>query len=153
MEKVDINPLITLKDAIEGAKKNTDRMIQKLNQFENRLSVLDQNMNDIQQTTSRYIKSKDNITLTLREVEKTYEYFRVANEVKEIISNGLTVLNQKDYLEAFMKLSMAKSFFETHREIKSSSTVLINIEGLITVSFSSHLRSNHHSQLCLCSKQ
>jgi hypothetical protein len=141
MEKVDINPLITLKDAIEGAKKNTDRMIQKLNQFENRLSILDQNMNDIQQTTTRYIKSKDNITLTLREVEKTYEYFRVANEVKEIISNGLTVLNQNDYLEAFLKLSMAKSFFETHREIKSSSTVLINIEGLITVSLPSLLLS------------
>lgn len=134
MEKVDINPLITLKDAIEGAKKNTDRMIQKLNQFENRLSILDQNMNDIQQTTTRYIKSKENITLTLREVEKTYEYFRVANEVKEIISHGLTVLNQKDYLEAFMRLSLAKAFFESHREIKSSSTVLINIEGLITVS-------------------
>jgi cysteinyl-tRNA synthetase len=130
---MDLTALLTLKDALEGAKKNTDRMIFKLNQFETRLSVLDENMSEIQVTTERYIKAKDNISLTLLEMEKTYEYFRVANEVKEIIHQGLLPSNQKEYLQAAIKLSQAKQFFETHREIKSSSSVLISIESLIQV--------------------
>jgi cysteinyl-tRNA synthetase len=130
---MDLTALLTLKDALEGATKNTDRMIYKLNQFETRLSVLDQNMSEIQSSTQRYIKAKDNISLTLVEMEKTYEYFRVGNEVKEIINSGYSSTNNKEYLSALIKLSQAKQFFETHREIKSSSSILINIESLITV--------------------
>lgn len=133
---MDLTALMTLKDALEGATKNTDRMIYKLNQFETRLSILDQNMSEIQSSTEIYIKAKENISLTLTEMDKTYDYFRVANEVKEIISQDLTTSNQKEYLNAFIKLSQAKNFFETHREIKSSSSVLINIGELITVSLS-----------------
>eukprot|EP01040_Poterioochromonas_malhamensis_P008354 gene8354-9038_t len=129
---MDLTALMTLKDALEGATKNTDRMIYKLNQFETRLSILDQNMSEIQSSTEIYIKAKENISLTLTEMDKTYDYFRVANEVKEIISQDLTTSNQKEYLNAFIKLSQAKNFFETHREIKSSSSVLINIGELIT---------------------
>lgn len=129
---MEFTALLTLKDSLEGAKKNTDRMIYKLNQFETRLSVLDQNMSEIQESTEKYIKAKESISLTLLEMEKTYEYFRVANEVKEIITEqGFTVTNQKEYLNALMKLSLAKQFFETHREIKSSTSVLLNIENLL----------------------
>ncbi|RYH20310.1 hypothetical protein EON65_23805 [archaeon] len=125
-----LNPLMRLKDALEGAQKNTRKMITKLEKFEKRLDDLDQHMQPIQESTKQYTLAKDNITAILTEVNKTYEYFRVANDVKDVISQGITVANQKDYFDSLVKLSRAKQFFESHREMKSSASVLSNIDSL-----------------------
>eukprot|EP00981_Chlorochromonas_danica_P016195 scaffold16024_cov258-Ochromonas_danica.AAC.5 len=125
------DPLLHLKDALEGAQKNTHRMIGKLEKFECRLSDLDKKMQPIQQGTARYTRAKDNISATLTEVNKTYEYFRVAAEVKEVINKGINPNHPNDYFEALVKLSYAKQFFESHREIKSSVTVLASIDDLL----------------------
>lgn len=134
MGDMDINSLLRLKEALEGAQKNTNRMMGRLEKFENRLSNLEEQMRPIQVTTARYSRAKDNISTTLQEVGKTYEYFRVANDVRETITRGYTSSNQKEFLEAFKKLSQAKLFFLEHREIKSASSVLSNIESLLQVS-------------------
>ena len=132
--KLDLNPLMRLKDALEGAQKNTSKMLNRLERFESRLTDLDEKMRPIQTTTKHYTKAKENISLTLIEVGKTYEYFRIANEVKDAVSNGLTPETQEDFFEALNKLSNAKHFFESHVEIKSSATVLATIDGLLGVS-------------------
>ncbi len=131
---LDLNPLLRLKEALEGAQKNTQKMIFKLERFEKRLTDLDLKMQPIQSTTEKYTKARDNISLTLQEVGKTYEYFRVANEMESIIKEGLTTQNQSEYFEALHKLSNAKTFFENNRDIKSSSSVLINIQQQLNVS-------------------
>ena len=69
---MDLNPLIRLKEALEGAQKNTAKMLAKLEKFEYRLTDLDDKMRPIQATTNNYTKAKDNISLTLVEVGKTY---------------------------------------------------------------------------------
>jgi hypothetical protein len=130
---MDLSSLSKLKDALESAQKNTHRMIQKLDGFETRLRDLDQNMRPIEEETHRYTTAKDNISKTLMEVGKTYEYFRVANEVKDCIAAGIGS-NQKAYFDAMIKLSNAKEFFQSHREIKSSSSVLASIDTLLSVS-------------------
>jgi nitrate/TMAO reductase-like tetraheme cytochrome c subunit len=130
---MDLTALLALQSAYGGAHKNTEKMVFRLNQSENRLSVIDENTSDIQASNEKYVTANENISRTMMEIEKTYEYFRVASEVKEIIREGLTASNQNDYLQAVVKLSLAKQFFESHREIKSSSSVLISIESLIQV--------------------
>lgn len=127
-----IDPLLRLKDALEGAQKNTQRMINKLDRFERRLGDLDEKMQPIQESTEHYTRAKENISLTLVEVNKTYEYFRVAATVKEVIIKGITPATQKEYYDALVKLSYAKQFFESHREIKSSTSVLASIDDLLT---------------------
>lgn len=131
---IDLNPLIRLKDALEGAQKNTNRMLTKLDRFEKRLEDLHSKMKPVQETTDRYSKAKDNIASTLQEVGKTYEYFRITSSCEPIIKQGLVDENRTEYFEALTKLSNAKTFFESHREIKSSSSVLQNIDALFQVS-------------------
>lgn len=130
---LDLNPLLRLKEALEGAQKNTQRMISKLDRFEKRLGDLDQRMKPIQDTTEKYTKARDNISLTLTEVGRTYEYFRLAAEVEAVIKEGLTTSNQSEYFDALHKLSNAKTFFEQNRGMKSSASVLNNIQHLLQV--------------------
>jgi hypothetical protein len=130
---LDLNPLMRLKDALEGAQKNTAKMLYKLERFEKRLTDLDEKMRPIQNTTKHYTKAKENISLTLEEVGKTYEYFRIANEVKDVVNGGLTKSTQADFFVALSRLSNAKHFFETHQEIKSSASVLVTLDGLLNV--------------------
>jgi len=100
---MDFSTLSQLKDALESAQKNTHRMIHKLEGFETRLIELDRKMRPVQEETQRYTAAKDNISKTLMEVGKTYEYFRVASEVKDVINCGFAA-NQKAYLEALIKV-------------------------------------------------
>lgn len=137
---VDFNSLVRLKEALEGAQKNTRKMLNRLERFERKLSDLDEKMRPVQVTTRRFTKAKDNISLTLTEVGKTYEFFRVATEVKELISLGYAKSDHREFLEAYLKLSSAKCFFETHKEIKSASSVLGNVESLLSTAESDLLQ-------------
>ena len=135
LAEMEKSTLTILKDSLEEAQKNTSHMLSRLKKFDNRLKIIDEKMRPIQQTTEKYSRTKENINLTLIEIEKTYEYFRIAGESKEIILSGLHVnTNFKEFFDALGKLSLAKRFFEEHKEIKSSSTVLTGINGLLKVS-------------------
>eukprot|EP01038_Epipyxis_sp_PR26KG_P012873 gene12873-17251_t len=133
---LDLNPLLRLKEALEGAQKNTSKMLTKLERFDNRLEDLDLKMRPIHQSTLLYTTAKKNIAQTLAEIEKNHEYFRVTSDVKDIISTGFSVSNedkdiQKDYLAAITRLSEAKKFFMDHHEIKSSASLLVSIEQML----------------------
>ena len=133
-EDLDLNPLVRLKEALEGAQKNTSKMLSKLEKFEHRLTDLDDKMRPIQTTTKHYTRAKENINLTLLEVGKTYEYFRVASDVKDIIALGIqNKVQNKEFFKSLERLSNAKSYFETHQEIKSSVAVLTTIDLLLNV--------------------
>lgn len=130
---LDINPLMRLKEALEGAQRNTSKMLNRLERFEHRLTDLDEKMRPIQTTTKHYTKAKENISLTLAEIGKTSEYFRIAADVKDIVQAGLSPDTQEEYFEALGRLSNAKRYFETHHEIKASVTILSTIDGLLSV--------------------
>lgn len=123
--------LAQLKDTIHGYKYNTTLMLSRLQRFEERLANIDTKMRPIQVTTENYSKAKENIASTLQEVSKTYEFFRIAADVKVIINQGYKPTTQKHFFEALGRLSQAKKFFEDHREIKSSMTVLMTIDTLL----------------------
>lgn len=133
--EMDLNPLMRLKDALEGAQKNTGKMLTKLERFERRLTDLDEKMKPIQNTTRHYTKAKENIGLTLLEIGKTTEYFRIAGEVKEVVNMGMSSETQEEFFEALGKLSNAKRFFETHLEIRSAGSILSTIDSLHTVRY------------------
>lgn len=143
-ESIDLNPLMRLKDALEGAQKNTAKMLQKLERFENRLTDLDEKMKPIQTTTKHYTRAKENISLTLVEVLKTCEYFKIPAQVKEVVNLGFTPETQEEFFEALGKLTNAKRYFEAHPEIKSSASMLSNIDGLLAV-------SSWWQSACVCS--
>jgi len=134
---LDLNPLMRLKDALEGAQSNTSKMLQRLERFENRLTELDEKMRPIQVATKHYTRAKENISLTLVEVGKTYEYFRVANEVREVIKAGLHTESQEEFFAALNRLLGAKRFFQTHLEIKSSSQALASTNELLNTALAS----------------
>lgn len=131
--ELDLNPLVRLKEALEGAQKNTTRMLAKLEKFDSRLTDLDSKIRPLQNATAKYTRARENISMTLIEVGKTYEYFRIANEVRDIINDGLNENNKKDFFDALGNLCSAKQFFESHDEIKSSNSVLGNIRDLLEV--------------------
>jgi chromosome segregation ATPase len=137
VRKMESNPLRSLKASLEKAQKNTHNMLTRIHRFDERLAAIDEEMKPIQVTTAKYTKAKDNIGLTLAEVEKTYEYFRVAQQVTEVINAGVNLQNpakQKEFVDAFGRLSEAKRFFEQHRrDIKSAGSALDQIEELLKV--------------------
>lgn len=125
--------LLALKDTLEIAQRNTAKMLSKLQRFEARLDAIDQKMRPVQVQTAKYWTAKENIQLTLQEVDKTFEYFRIAGETKPLITAGLQLPTKDQYFIALSKLTAAKKFFENHREIKSSGSELVNIETLLKV--------------------
>lgn len=125
--------LSSLQGLLEKGKSNTTRMLSHLQRFENHLNNIERKMRPIQNTTEKYSKAKKNINLTLIEVEKTYEYFRIAFEAKDVIAAGLNTSNRGNFFEALSKLTLAQKFFKEHKEIKSSETVLTNINSLVKV--------------------
>ena len=135
------NPsLLSLKSSLESVQKNTSNMLTRLKKFDERLNIIDNKMKPIQTTTEKYSKAKDNITITLIEIEKTYDYFRISFEAKDIITNSFTNQNSNDdiyieYFDVLVKLLQAKNFFMEHKEIKSSNNVLNNINLLLKVSY------------------
>ncbi len=131
------NPLQDLKLALLNSQKNTATMLANINSFDHRLSAIESEMQPLQNTTAMYSRAKENIGLTLLEVEKTYEYFRIKTAVEGVIAGGLNMQNiakQKEFFNAISRLTEAKRFFEAHkREIKSSASELDPIEKLLTV--------------------
>lgn len=123
--------LTQLKESISGCKYNTTLMLSRLQRFEDRLSSIDYRMSPITFATESYSKAKENISATLEEVSKTYDYFRIATEVKMVINAGYKPATQKQFFDALGRLSQAKKFFEEHREIKSGGTVLMTIDNLL----------------------
>lgn len=115
------------------------KILSKLERFEDRLAIVDTKMRPIQDTTNTYSRAKSNIKDTITEVEKTYEFFRIANEVDAIISHGYGEFPHLQFFDAIVRLNNAKRFFENNRrEIKSSNTALVHIENLLNVRFYYH---------------
>ena len=90
-------------------------------------------MKPIENTTETYTRAQHNITKTINEIEKTYEYFRYASDVEPVINQGMGSYPHQPFFTSYKKLHDAKKFFEEHkRDIKSSSTALVYIDNLIT---------------------
>jgi hypothetical protein len=88
-------------------------------------------MRPIQTATESLSRAKQNITLAVIEIEKTHEYFRISSSCQDIISGGIKSGNYEDFFDAMDRLSNARKFFVSHREIKSSGSAIINIDSLL----------------------
>lgn len=136
--------LAGLKESLASLQTNTSKMLGKTMIFETRLDNIDKKMKPIQDATSKFMKAKENITLTLVEVGKTNEYFIIPSTTEPIITGGLHCINSTsdvpaytnydEYFGAMEKLFKAKEFFEAHREIKSSGEIIKQINSLLEVS-------------------
>jgi DNA repair ATPase RecN len=125
--------LLRLKKSLDGAQRNTKDMLTRLEHFEKRLSSLDEKMGPIRTTTTNYTRAQENIAAVVKEVQKTYEYFRIAKQVEGVISAGLS--DQREFFHAIERLTNAKRFFEEHRtDIKSALQALKAVDGLLSVS-------------------
>jgi hypothetical protein len=111
-------------------------MLSKIETFDDHLSNIEKTMRPIQETTASYTRAKDNVALTLQELEKTYEYYRVCSSVEEIINEGLDMSSEEDsrqYFDSMQRLSEAKTFFLANRHtMKSTDAVLASIDKLMS---------------------
>jgi hypothetical protein len=85
---LNLSSFYRLKEGMEAAQLNTSSMLWRLQQFEHRLSNLDEKMRPIQKTTTTLSVSKRNVGLTFLEIEKTHEYFQLAKENSAVIAIG-----------------------------------------------------------------
>lgn len=65
-----MNPLLKLKEAIEGAQRNASKMLNTLEGIDARLKELDTKTLPIRNSTAKLSNAKRNINLLLVEVEK-----------------------------------------------------------------------------------
>lgn len=128
---MDLSSFYTLKDSLEEAQQNTQTMLWRLQHFEQRLGVLDEKIRPIQRTTTTLSNAKRNIMLTSLEIEKTNEYFKLANENSIVIANGFKQESVEQFFEAIERITEAKRFFDDHREMKSAHAAMINIDNMI----------------------
>ena len=148
-----MDPLLKLKGALDEAQTNSKKMLTKLQRFEDRLGSLEHKMKPIQISTSPYTLAKSNVESTLKQAEKTYEYFRVANEVENDINSGLNINDNnksKDFYLSITRLTKAKEFFETNRkDIKSAGSALTRIDTVLSKGISK-LSNEFEKLLLLC---
>lgn len=96
---MNLNSFYLLKDSMEAAQQNTSAMLWRLQQFEHRLSNLDEKMRPIQKTTTTLSTTKRNVGLTFLEIEKTHEYFQLAKENSAVIASGFKQESVIDFFE------------------------------------------------------
>ena len=96
---MNLNSFYHLKDSMEAAQHNTSSMLWRLQQFEHRLSNLDEKMRPIQKTTTKLSTTKRNVGLTFMEIEKTHEYFQLAKENSAVIASGFKQEPVIDFFE------------------------------------------------------
>jgi hypothetical protein len=148
-----MDPLLKLKGALDEAQTNSKKMLTKLQRFEDRLGSLEHKMKPIQISSSPYTLAKSNVESTLKQAEKTYEYFRVANEVENDINSGLNINDNnksKDFYLSITRLTKAKEFFETNRkDIKSAGSALTRIDTVLSKGISK-LSDEFEKLLLLC---
>lgn len=127
---VDVSSLTRLNDTIYQAQNNTKSILSRLKDFEHRLSRLDQQILPIQSSTTRLSNAKKNIGLTFIEIEKTHDYFRLANDSGAVITKGLKD-NFDNFFEVLEKVTNAKKFFEENKDMRSTANALHNIDHML----------------------
>ncbi len=126
------DPSSRLRKALKEGRANTELMIRKLQSFEDQLNDIETDLRPLQNGTQKYTVAKENISKTLLECGKTYEYFRIASEVKPIANAPFSQEKAREIYEALERLSKAKAFFEKHREMRSSSSMLNGVDTMLT---------------------
>lgn len=96
---MNLTSFYRLKEGMEVAQHNTSSMLWRLQQFEHRLSNLDEKMLPIQKSTTTLSVSKRNVGLTFLEIEKTHEYFQLAKENSAVIASGFKQDSVEDFFE------------------------------------------------------
>jgi len=127
-----LDPSSKLRKALQEGRANTELMIKKLQAFEEQLDGIESDLRPLQDGTQKYTVAKENISKTLLECGKTYEYFRIASEVKPIANAIYSREKAKDIYDALERLSKAKAFFEKHREMRSSAGMLNGVDSMMT---------------------
>jgi hypothetical protein len=125
------DPSMRLRKALLEGRANTELMIRKLKLFEGQLDEIESDLRPLQNGTQRYSVAKENISKTLLECGKTYEYFRIASEVKHIATAPYSREREREIFDGLDRLSKAKSFFEKHREMRSSGTMLSGVDNML----------------------
>ena len=127
-----VDPSARLRKALQEGRANTEMMIKKLQSFEGQLDGIESDLRPLQDGTQRYTIAKENISKTLAECGKTYEYFRICVDVKHIANSPYKREKQREIFDAMDRLSKAKAFFEKHREMRSSGTMLDGVNTMLS---------------------
>lgn len=117
-----------LSESLDSVARNTSRILDRLQSFESKLTVIDGYISTMREETLLPSQAKRNVDATLMEVERVNEYFRISSEVEATISAGLKTQNQEDFLVAMERLASAKQFFETNSSISNASLMKLNAQ-------------------------
>ena len=110
-------------------------MQDKLNNWEEKLTLLGVKCQSLEGVTQQYSIATNNISKTLEAISKTYDFFRIADDTKLVVRRGFRLVKgdpdkEDAFFRALERLCEAKLFFQHHRDIKSSASVLLHISAL-----------------------
>ena len=131
MDERNLDPLSRLRNTLREGTENTGLMIRKLQTFEQDLDTVEMDLRPLEESTRDYIVAKDNISKTLLEFGKTYEYFRIAADVKHIADRPYSKEKSREMFDALDRLSKAKDFFQKHNEMRSATSLLESVENTL----------------------
>lgn len=115
-----------LSESLDGVARNTSRILDRLQSFESKLTVIDAYISTMREETLLPSQAKRNVDVTLMEVDRVNEYFRISSEVESVISAGLRAQTQDEFLQAMERLASAKQFFEANSSISNASLMKLS---------------------------
>ena len=128
---------------LKGLLKETDASFAlvdaKIRSLNSKMARMSNEISDLHENTSEAAKARKNISLALIEIEKTYEHFRVPEEVRRDLNNISSTTTSSssskrfDYLDAMEQIIIARAFFEEHKEIRSSASVIERIDSTVSI--------------------
>ena len=125
-----------LSESLDGVARNTSQILERLQSFESKLSVIDGHISRLREETLLPSLAKRHVDATLVEVERVNEYFQISNEVETVITAGLRAQNQDEFLQAMERLASAKYFFESNPSISNASLMKLTAQLSYAISAS-----------------
>ena len=107
-------------------------MQEHISAFENRLGNLIEDIRPVYDETILLSRARKNIMRTLLVLEKMTEYFKIADEVDNLISKGID--EEKlihEFCASIERLTVAKGFFLAHHDVKASAKAIVKIDTVL----------------------
>ena len=134
------------------ARSNSAAMLKRLEAFETKLEVLGCTIRPLQDSTAQYSLAYSRISATVKEMHKTFDLFRIADETKIAIKRSFGAVRGNETLEAEFcralgRLSESRRFFQSQSggEMKAASSVLVGINKLYGLAVKDLLQELHKS--------
>jgi len=135
VERRLVQSIATLNGGLRASAENTRAVEAALGKFESKVGDLERVVAPIHSLTERLSLARANIDATLVHFEKLDKHFRVADDARLTLENGVLVKSdapedRRAYFDAVEKLCKSYDFLQTKPEFKSTSETVGRLSDL-----------------------